>query len=485
METRAPSPMKVATMALFALSCVGLLLFLWISFGGSVPFAARGYTVRVPFAYADQLPTQAQVRIAGVNVGTVIAKTEDPRINRTIATLEIDRKYAPLHANATALLRTKTILGEVYVAITPGSPNAPPIPDGGMIPESHVVTAVQLDQIYSALNAPTRRAFQQWQEELATALHGNGQNLNDVLGNLPTFAGNATDILHVLDVEQAATQSLIQNGGTVFAALNQDPPALRQLILTGETTFHTAALNAAALERIFELFPAFLDQSKATMARLQTFALNTDPLIRQLEPVARDLGPTLHSVRVLAPYLRKLFYKLGPLIRVSRTGLPATADVLNGARPLLAALYPFLEQLNPIIGWLGLHQQLLSDFIANGATALNATTTSFAGGSTGHYLRQFGPVGPETLSLQPNRDANNRGDTYPNPLWLNDSEYLVKNTLGAWDCRNATNGANTQASGNTSIPGSEQACWLQPQLPGAPSQYQIPQLTPNVRTGQP
>jgi phospholipid/cholesterol/gamma-HCH transport system substrate-binding protein len=485
METRSPSPLKVASMALFALSCIGLLLFLWISFGGAVPFAPQGYIVRVPFTYADQLPTQAQVRIAGVNVGTVIGKSNDPRTNRTIATLEIDRKYAPLHANATALLRTKTILGEVYVAITPGSPNAPAIPDGGMLPRSHVVTAVQLDQIYDALDPSTRRAFQQWQEELAVALHGNGQNLNDVLGNLPTFAANATDILRVLDIEQSATQSLLQNGGTVFAALNRDPAALQRLILTGETTFHTAALNGASLERIFELFPGFLDQSKLTMARLQTFALNTDPLLRQLEPVAQDLGPTLHSVRVLAPYLRTLFYKLNPLIRVSRTGLPATADVLNGARPLLGALAPFLEQLNPIIGWLGLHQQLLSDFISNGATALNATTTTFAGNSTGHYLRQFGPTGPETVSLQPNRDANNRGDTYPNPLWLNSPEYLVKNTLGAWDCRNATNGANTQGSGSTSIPGSEQACWLQPQLPGAPNQYQIPQITSNIRTGQP
>ena len=94
--------------------------------------------------------------------------------------------------------------------------------------------------------------------------------------------------------------------------------------------------------------------------------------------------------------------------------------MLNGATPLLASLGPFLEQLNPILTWLSLHQQLIADFISNGAAGLAAKTTSFSGDGTGHYLRQFQPVGAETLSFAANRDASNRGNTYPPPLWLAD-----------------------------------------------------------------
>src|SRR5581483_7121493 len=162
METKSPGALRIATMTAFAISCVGLLIFLWLSFGGSLPFSAQGYLVRISFPYADQLGQQADVRIAGVSVGKVIGKSLDPDGNRTIATIESENKYAPLHQGATAILRTKTILGETYVELTPGPRTAPPIPDNGLLPRGSVTSAVQLDQIYNEFDAPTRQAFRQW-----------------------------------------------------------------------------------------------------------------------------------------------------------------------------------------------------------------------------------------------------------------------------------------------------------------------------------
>src|SRR5947209_20594847 len=106
-------------MVLFALSCFGLLLFLWLSFGGSVPLKPKGYRFQVAFPEATQLGLYADVRTAGVTVGKVREKRLDPRGNRTIATIELDRRFAPLHADARAILRQKTLLGETYVELTP------------------------------------------------------------------------------------------------------------------------------------------------------------------------------------------------------------------------------------------------------------------------------------------------------------------------------------------------------------------------------
>ena len=39
MQTGSPSIAKIATMVLFTLSCIGLLLFLWLSFGGTIVLA--------------------------------------------------------------------------------------------------------------------------------------------------------------------------------------------------------------------------------------------------------------------------------------------------------------------------------------------------------------------------------------------------------------------------------------------------------------
>ena len=160
METRSPSAGKLVTMVLFALSCVGLLLFLWLSFGGTLPFNPQGYRIKVAFENAQELASPADVRIAGVNVGKVVNKASDPQGNRTIATLELDPKYAPIRQDARAILRAKTLLGETYVEITPGSPGAKPIPDGGSLPIGNVQHAVQLDEIYNAFDPTTRKAFQ-------------------------------------------------------------------------------------------------------------------------------------------------------------------------------------------------------------------------------------------------------------------------------------------------------------------------------------
>lgn len=445
METSAPSLGKIFSMVLFSLSCIGLLLFLWVEFGGTIPFNPQGYRFTADFPYAQELATPADVRIAGVSVGKVVSSGVGPD-NTTAVTIQMDRQYAPIRRDTRAILRTKTILGETYVELTPGSPASPPLPDGGTLPRTEVVKAVQLDDIFDALNGPTRQAFRTWQQQLAQAVQGNGQNLNNVFGNLPTFAADATDILQVLDIQHAAVVNLVRQGGTVFAALSQNQAALRNLITTGETTFHTTAANDAALAATFRVFPTFLTETRLTMARLQSFARDTDPLIRALNPALQQAVPTLNSVRQLSPPLEHLFISLRPLIDVSKTGLPAIASVLRGASPLLDQLGPFLEQLNPIINWLALHQQLTADFLFTPGYGLAARTVG--AGGTGHYLRTMSPLGPDLLALSPTRTPDNRGNVYPPPLWTlsGTPEDLVKGAMPAWDCAN-TGGPTSQDVG--------------------------------------
>ena len=141
---------------------------------------------------------------------------------------------------------------------------------------------------------------------------------------------------------------------------------------------------------------------------------------------------------------------------------------------MLGALGTFLEQLNPILGWLSDHQQLISDFISNGATGIAATTTSFSGNGVGHYLRQFSPVGSETLSFAANRDSNNRGNTYPgrsgcaNPAGTSPRATSRRGTA-------RTPGAGGDGSASAAAAGSQEACWVAPTLPGA-KPGQIPHL---------
>ena len=436
MQKQAPSFGRILTMVLFALSCFGLLLFLWISFGGAIPLKPKGYQFKIAFPEATQLGLEADVRVAGVRVGKVRGKELDPHGNRTLATIELDPRFAPVRKNANAILRQKTLLGETYVELTPGTPGSPTIPEGGTLSNARVTPTVELDEIFTVFDPQTREAFKAWQQDLDASYTGHGQDLSDSFGNLPTFATDATALLKIFDEEGAPLQRLVRDTGGVFSALTQDEGALHGLIVNSGAVFSATASQNEALAETFRIFPTFLDESRLTLARLRTFAVDTRPLIRDLRPVARDLKPTLHDVRLLAPDLRRLFRDLGPLIDASKKGLPALRDTLRGTKPVLAATAPFLGNLNPILAYLGTYSHQISDFLGNAAGGLAAKVPTATPGGVGHYLRQISPGGSETLGVHRTRLETNRGNTYLPPLALSSQQTAANDMFPNWDCKN-------------------------------------------------
>jgi phospholipid/cholesterol/gamma-HCH transport system substrate-binding protein len=449
MQKSAPSLTKIVTMVVFALSCFGLLLFLWLSFGGAIPLKPKGYQVKVAFPEATTLATEADVRIAGVSVGKVRALEVDGANNRTLATIELEREFAPLRTDAQAMLRQKTLLGETYVELTPGRSKRT-VPEGGRLAGARVAETVQLDEILDSLDPETRAAFRGWQQELAKGIDGRGRDFNDALGTLPGFAADGADVLRVLDSQEHALQRLVKNTGVTFAALTENEQQLRTLITASKRTFDATASRNDALAETIRIFPTFLDESKATLARLETFSTDTRPLVQDLRPVAQDLKPTLADLRALAPDLERFFRDLEPLIDASKKGLPAARETLAGAEPLLARIHPFLGELNPMLQYLEMSQLQVSDFISYGAAAL-ADTTESPGGGVGHYLRQFGPTGAESAAIYPRRLRSNRGQTYVGPRHLFGPEAMTYLMSPSSDCGNA--GGETRPSDGT--PG----CW--------------------------
>ena len=111
MVKNTPSLGRIAAMVIFALSCFGLLLFLWLAFGGPIPLKPKGYRFQVSFPEATQLAKEADVRISGVPVGKVRKVEPNEETGLTDAVVEIDSRYAPISKDARAMLRQKTLLG--------------------------------------------------------------------------------------------------------------------------------------------------------------------------------------------------------------------------------------------------------------------------------------------------------------------------------------------------------------------------------------
>jgi phospholipid/cholesterol/gamma-HCH transport system substrate-binding protein len=410
MNTSGSSFGRIAAMVVFALSCFGLLLFLWLAFGGPVPLKPKGYRFTASFAEATQLAGEADVRISGVPVGKVKSIEPDKKTGRSIVVIELEPRYAPIPSDARAILRQKTLLGETYVELTPGTAGAPKVREGGALQESQVSDTVQLDEIFRTFDEPTRVAFMTWMQEQAKGIGGYGRDINDALGNLAPFAEDTAEIVDILNRQQGAVRSLVSNTGVVFEALSSRDGQLRSLIENSNRVFEATAARDQQLKEAFTALPTFERESQETLDRLAEFSQTTNPLVTQLRPAARELSPTLRDLGELSPDLEQLFRALGPLIDASRTGFPAAERILDDARPLIAQLDPEMRQLTPILQFLGLYKRELTAFFANTVAGTQAKDSRGV-----HYLRTTNPLNPENLAVYPRRIGTNRPNAYTKP----------------------------------------------------------------------
>src|SRR3954468_11747156 len=453
MQKQAPSIGRILVAAGFTLSCFALLLFLWVTFGGPVPFKPESYRFTADFSEAITLQKEADVRIGGVSVGKVKQLSlapdsecqQDPATcNTTRATIEIDPQYAPISSDARAILRSKTLLGETYVELTTGSQTQPgqpdntnataqssaidvgqisggdapePIPEGGHLAQTQVQNQTQIDEIFQGFDEQTRQAFQSWMQNAGLAINGRGLDLNDAFGNLGPFASDARDVLGTLRRQEQSLRTLVHDTGDVFAALTDHDQALAGAIVGANRTFGALASQSRALSDTFKIFPTFENESRLTLDRLKPFAEDARPVFHDLRPVARDLSPTLHDVRRLAPYARKLFKNLDPLTKASRTGLPSLQGFIRELRPVMDGFDPFLANFNPLLRWLDYQAPVVTDFLA-GPSSSTAAFLPFQPnqGAPLHLSRQMGMFTAETLSIYQKRLASNRGNGYLQPF---------------------------------------------------------------------
>src|SRR3954465_15128932 len=436
MQKQAPTIGRLLVMVGFALSCFGLLLFLWLAFGGPIPLAPKGYRFETSFGEATQLAKEADVRISGVSVGKVKTIETEPD-GRSNVTIELENRYAPLPKDSQAVLRQKTLLGETYVELTPGHKSRGTIAENGTLPASQVSPTVELDEIFRAFDRRTRDAFQTWMQSQAASFRGRGRDINDAIGNLAPFAVDTDVLLRILDQQRNEVRGVVRDTGTVFNALTARDSELASLITNSNRVFSTTAERNEDLKALFRVLPTFQHESTLTVNRLTRFARNTNPLINDLHPAARELSPTLVQLSLLAPDAKALFTDLGPLITASEKGLPALEDFLDQFRPFLGEFDTPLRQLNPILKYIGAYRSELRAFFTNVPAATQATDRPVNAKGPVHYLRTLNPVNPENLAQYPHRLGSNRNNAYELPGGYLD---LASNRRKTYETRSCGNG---------------------------------------------
>ena len=413
MNKQAPSIGQLITIAGFALSCFGLLLFVWVAFGGPTPLAASGYHLKLPLTQIGQLAEQSGVSISGVDVGHVtnVQLGENDEAGSAIVTLELEPEYAPVPEDTRAILRAKSLLGEAYIELTPGDKRDGLLDDGDQLPPAQVGKSVQLDEIFRTFDEPTREAFKQGAIDTSISWLNRGATMNQALGVLPGTLTEIDDVLLVLDEEEQDLSKLVRNTGVVFDAISKRQGQLSGLIRNTNTVFGTTADRNQELQDFFRIFPTFLVESRLTQERLGDFSALGTPIMKKLVPVAKQLSPTFKASAELAPVSERLYKSLKPVIRKAPKGFPSLRGFLDTEAPRLLARIPdYFNEFNPFLQTLSYYRLELAPFLANAAAATNSSQPY--NGSNVKYIRAGITLGPESLTAFSGRLNSSRLNSY-------------------------------------------------------------------------
>ena len=434
MGLKAPKLSLIVVAVVFALSCFGFTLFVWKSFGGPTPFEAHGYRFHVVFGTeASQMTPNADVRIAGVSVGRVISVKRAGTGADVL--IEVDAKYAPIPKDTRAIVRFKSLLGEAFVAMTPGTRGTAMLPENGTLDRRNIGDVQQIDQVLGAFDAPTRLAFTQFLRDSAKVLDKRAADVNAALGNLAPTAESAADLLNSLDRQKGSLQQLVRDSGVALRTIGSRGDQLRSLTRAGNQVFSAIAAQNRNLTETVKAFPPFLRVTRDALRDIDDVALVARPTLRALRPAIPLVKPALLEAQRLAPELRKTFDGLDPAITAGARGLPALTKILRTARPALKVLRVASRELIPLADYLGAYRTDIISAISRVASAVNFPVQT-SDGTTQRILRTVLVINDESPANAEQRNASNRHNAYPLPGALS---RVGNGGLQALDCRNTSN----------------------------------------------
>jgi phospholipid/cholesterol/gamma-HCH transport system substrate-binding protein len=287
------------------------------------------FTVNAEFQTAQAVtPGQGQtVRVSGVQVGQIGGVTL--KNGMADVTMQIDDKYKRLiHTDATALLRPKTGLKDMFIEISPGSKSAPVAKPGWTMPVSNTNPDVNVDEILGSLDGDTR-------QYLALLVNGAGQGLKGKGGSelaqvFERFEPTHRDLARVnkaVAVRGRDLQTLVDSLRRLNDALATKQGQLVQLVDSSSKVFHAFASEDTNITRAVRDLPGTLAQTTATLQKVTTFA-------RILGPTSTNLLPAARAIPAANAALVKL-------------AVPSTPIVKNQIRPFVIASRPTVRQLKP------------------------------------------------------------------------------------------------------------------------------------------
>jgi phospholipid/cholesterol/gamma-HCH transport system substrate-binding protein len=303
------SPVRVGLIA-----AVGVIIVCYFAFTKAIPFT-HDFRLNAVFQSANSIRPQSPVRIAGVNVGKVTGVEREPGTNAAIVQMEIKDDGLPIHKDATLKIRPRIFLeGNFFVDLKPGTPAAPTLNDNDTVAITQTATPVQLDEVLTALQQPTREDLQTLLRSFGGALNDEptaaddltqdpsvrgktaGQALNQSLDYSPAALKNSSIVNQAFLGESPNDLSdLIASLGTVAKALNRSESTLQDLVTNFNTTLAAFAGQSSNLSQAIAILPQTLTNADKAFVSLDSSFPSTRAFALELIPGTEQTQPTIDA----------------------------------------------------------------------------------------------------------------------------------------------------------------------------------------------
>ncbi len=423
----------------------------YLAFTKHVPFTGYGYELKATFSNSANIALNSPIRIAGVNVGKVIETERDG--DNTTVTFTVTDSGRPIHDDAFAAIRPRIFLeGNFFIELDPGSPSASELDSGGTIPVSRTSTAVQIDEVLSVLQSPTRADLGRLLESYGLALthkptaeedltqlpevkgKTGAEALNGALrygGDAGLYSSQVTNAL--LGTQKRDLARLVSGAGRAFGAFASRQEDLQGLIVNFDVFTGALANQSVNLSTTIRLLAPTLKVTRAslvslnrTLPPLRTYAIEFRPAVAQLPSLISSSKPFLAQIRPLLSGK-----EAGGAVRLLRESTPGLAGAAQASKqntlPQLNRLSLCTTKVMVPTG-----DQVIADRFSTGGPNYREflyTLVNFAGAAqnfdgNGPYTRAQVGGGPVLVG-----EANPRG----NPTTLSDRiaySHTIEDPLG-------------------------------------------------------
>jgi phospholipid/cholesterol/gamma-HCH transport system substrate-binding protein len=316
----------VAIIAYAALATVaaGVAYYILQQQGMRIPFVEeKPFKLEAAFSTAQAVtPGQGQtVRVSGIRVGDISrVRLEN---GRAVVELDLDQKFKRLvHTDASAFLRPKTGLKDMFIELNPGTKRAPVATEGWRLPVASTLPDVNPDEFLAGLDTDTRDYLRLLINGAGRGLEDRGDDLGAVLRRFEPTYRDLSRVTRTVARRRVELRRLVSSLSELNVELAGKDDELAGLVQNASRSFRALASERDNVAGTVRELPSTLRQATSTLGKVDRFA-------NQLRPTADKLVPVAGALR--------------------RANV-ATRPFAEEAAPLLAAdVRPFVREAQPLV----------------------------------------------------------------------------------------------------------------------------------------